>query len=442
MTHLYSVLFSLLVAICSPSAFGQAAVCKYNGKEVDRWGPERAKFNGVVTCIRENRDGNTIEKHTYVNGHHSEESFDSPSRKEIKRYFDGSENSWLHGEQLEYFPRTTKLKSRKHYDKSNQLGLQEMFYESGKIKQKEFWVKDRPDGGARQTASIGYREGGGIQFIRCSDARETTLDPKLCGFDGKSKVDLVDDDGKASIHFVFEKGVKIESDSPTNSRSNNGSALQRGTLPSAEAARLKREKTSSGEKLTWSYEDGKIKRISFLDEKGFTTGEDSEYFPSGKPARKTLFEKKLAVQSECWWENGKPKAKFKRDGDQVTATYTWDTGVVASTGKYAVRKNSYDHDDSLIDMVMSCEARTYSLDPEGHFEAKRRDGTLEWSGDFKDGQPVGWQKQFDKLGKLDSEQLFAPGTQKKPGVLLERKTYQEGVLLKHEKFNSDGSIQE
>ncbi|CAN5409956.1 hypothetical protein BH10BDE1_BH10BDE1_31010 [soil metagenome] len=43
-----------------------------------------------------------------------------------------------------------------HYVKSREVGLQEKFYQSGKIQQKDLWVQDRADGGVRQEASNSF----------------------------------------------------------------------------------------------------------------------------------------------------------------------------------------------------------------------------------------------------------------------------------------------
>lgn len=445
MTQFFSALMTVSLLATAPSVRAQnPAVCTMDGKEVDRWGPDRAKYDGVITCIRKGSKGNenTVEKHTYKMGHHIEESIDGPSRKEIRRYFDGEATNWLHGEQLEFYPGTTKLKSRGHYVKAREVGLQEKFYQSGNIQQKDLWVQDRADGGVRQAASIGYRENGGIQFIRCSDSRETTIDPKLCGFDAKSTVNLVDEKGDSKTQFVFEKGVKVGSEVVAENSRRWAPAIQRGTIQAADAARLKREKNGDGEKLTWTFADGKIKRTSFLDGKGFYTDDDSEFFASGKPARKTRFNKSKAIRSDCWWENGKPKAKFERDGDKVTATFTWDNGTIKYAGNFTVPNQNFSADDAVTDLMVACEEHLYQLERQGHFIEKRRDGSLRIVGDYKDGQPVGWLKSYDKAGNLETEESYATGTRERPGMVTARKTYEAGKLVKEEKFNSDGSIQD
>lgn len=424
------------------TAIAQTPTCKLGGKVVDRFGPERKTFDGVMTCVRENQQGKTVEMHTFVKGHRIEESIDGPTRKEIQRFYPEVGRHWRHGEQLEYYPGTNKLKARGRYVKMHKVGLQEQFYESGKIKERTFWVQDRKDGGVTQTSGIGYRENGGIQYIRCSNSKDTTLDPKLCGFEGKNTVSLVTETGEATGRIVFERGVKIETETANFSKSEWAGASQRGTILADADVKLKREKLTNGEKLTWTYGDGKIKRVSLIDEKGDLTGRDEEFFPSGKPARVTVFENSKAKRSECWWENGKPKTKFERSSEKIIATFTWDTGVVQSSGSYRFPKTSINDEAWLNELVISCEDRVAGLEREGPFEYKRRDGTLEMSGEYKNGQPVGWFKNFDKSGVIETEEQFSEGTSQKPSRRISRKTYRDGNLTKEEKFNSDGSIQD
>ncbi|CAN5409916.1 hypothetical protein BH10BDE1_BH10BDE1_31000 [soil metagenome] len=142
-------------------------------------------------------------------------------------------------------------------------------------------------------------------------------------------MNLVGEKGDSKTQFVFEKGVKVESEVAAENSRRWAPAIQRGTIQTADAARLKREKNGDVEKLTWTFADGKIKRTSFLDEKGFYTDDDSEFFASGKPARKTRFSKSKASRSECWWETG----TCERPG-MVTARKTYEAGKIVKEEKF------------------------------------------------------------------------------------------------------------
>lgn len=432
----------LALVLASGSSAFAAGECKYKGKVVDLYSREKDSFDGVVECERELSEGRQqIEKHTFVKGREIEESIDGPNRKEINRFYEGSPNGWRHGEQLEYYPGTSKLKSRERYVKMHQVGLQEKFYESGKIREKKFYVQEAPDRGGSQVSSIGYLENGDLQYITCAKERANTIDPKICGFEGKSELKLKGSEGEERSRIVFLKGERVEYEEPaTRSR---GSSVHRGTIQSENLGTLKREKKSDGEKHTLTYQSGQIKRVSFYDSKSYMTGEDTEYFESGKIARKTVFDKGEIEKSECWWENGKPKTKIERDGKTVRATFTWDTGVVHSSGKYTIPDDYYRNaNQRLSDMAIQCPMDADEFSPEGKFEVKRRDGTNEFITEYKAGQPVGWSQIFDEKGALRSEELRSSGTARSPGSVIGRKTYQDGKLLKEEKFNSDGSIQE
>lgn len=421
-------LLTILVAASTSltSAFAHARntahSCQLGGQEVEFYGPDKKTYDGVMTCVRKMYDGTEQnEKHTFRKGKRIEESIESRTRKFIHRFSEASENEWRHGEQLDYFPGTNRVKSRENYRNMHKIGLQESFYESGKIKERSFYEQENPNRGSSQTASIGYLENGNIQFIRCSKSRATTIDPKLCGFGAKSTVTLTDASGAIRHRFIFEDGEKVESEGDARDQS----------------GKLKREKNGSGEKLTWTFPSGKTKRVSLINQKGDFHGEDLTYFESGKISRKTFFENSKGLRSECWWENGKPKAKIEREGELVRATLTWDTGAIETSGTYSVTPDRYGTRDSINDFMLNCQ-REYGLMKQGPFEAKRRDGTLEWSGHFKNGQVTGWIKRFDKTGALESEERFEEVEKK--NLLRERKTYESGKLVKEEKFNSDGSI--
>ncbi len=337
----------VLALAWSSSALASSNECKYNGKVVDIYGREKDDFNGVVECVRQLSDGKQVEKHTFVKGREVEVFIDGPNRKEISRYFDGNTNGWRHGEQLEYYPGTSKIKSRERYVKMHQVGLQEKFYENGKIQEKKFYFQETPEQGGSQVASIGYLENGAIQYISCSKVRSQTIDPKACGFDGRNEIKFKNPDGTERSRIVFEKGERIEYEDRARRQFNRDSIFQRGTIQKDELGTLKREKKGDGEKHTLTYKGGQVKRVNFYDSKSSITGEDTEYFESGKLARKTVFNKGEVEKSECWWENGKPKSKVERDGKSVRATFTWDTGVVRSSGRYTFPDDYYGGSETL-----------------------------------------------------------------------------------------------
>lgn len=410
-----------------------AADCLYQGKKVDIYSSEdRKNLDGKVVC----------DKTTYIykKGHKIEEIIETPQQKHHFRFFDGNDKEWRHGEQTEFYPGTQQVQRRERLEKMHKVGLQESFYKSGKIQTKSFYVQENPQRSGSEASSIGYHENGEIQFLRCAKVKAHTLDPKLCGYEGPSTVKRTDGAGNVKATITYLNGQIMEEEKDAPQMSAWAPVVQSGTNPKPAAVKTKKENHGTQQKLTTLYANGKTKRETWVDENGRITGVDSEFFESGKLVRKTNFENGKATSSECFWENGKPRAKIQTQGEAFQVEFTWDSGVVEVATKLSLDPSTAQYNNPELELMLLCSGIPYGFYKEGPSEVKRRDGSLVESGKYKAGRPLGWLKLYSEKGELMKELLYSEKTNERDSFVQAARFYENGKLSKEEKYNSDGSI--
>lgn len=418
--------------------------CTFQGKEFDIYKAEnRDAFNGVVKC-KNDFSGEVIEEEqTYKNGRVIEEKFDGPNRKEVKHFYPDSPNQWQHGEQIEYFPKTNKIRRKEFYQKMHKVGLQESFHENGKVDERKFYVHEKEDRGSDETASIGYLENGQIRYIRCAKEKKNTIDPKLCGFEGVSKFSTYTEDGSVSRTLTYKNGELLEEEIPGPRFSARNNDFMLGMQKDMKPFLVRITHDGEFKRYVYLNEKGKPQREFAFDDKGKATGDDKEYFASEKLARKTVFEKGEVVSSECWWENGKPRGKYKKTKDGVDTTMTWGNGTVQFSGQFVERRegyySSYDR-DKLLSIALQCSRVDYAFLRQGPFTEFNEAGKKIYEGTFEKGQETGWHKIYDGNGAIAEELLY--DTSKKPAFVAQKKSYKDGKLVSDQKLNSDGSPKE
>lgn len=434
--HMKKIFF--LITLISLSAWAERK-CTFEGKEFDIYkAANRDTFSGVVKCKSEFSKETIEEEQTYKNGRVLEEKFDGPNRKETLHYSPDSPNQWRHGEQIEYYPKTNKIRHKENYNKMHKIGLQEKFYEGGQIEEREFYVQEKEGKAPTRAAAVGYLDNGDIQYLQCSKDKKSTIEPKACGFEGLSKIALRSKKGETQKTVSYLNGNIQEEEMPFESFSARGSFLFNGTFKDSKAKLIKITHTGEAKKYLFLYENGKTKREFSTGERGQIEGKDIEYFQNGNKARKTEFVKGEAQNGECWWENGKPRARYEKEADGLRATLIWDTGVENYKGSF-VLNNRYDQTaEEFVQTMLGCREPGYSFERQGPFIELNKEGLKISEGAFEKGEPKGWHKIYDKKGELAEEKFYE--VSQKPHYVSEKKIYENGKLTKHEKFNSDGSI--
>jgi antitoxin component YwqK of YwqJK toxin-antitoxin module len=465
-TKKQTVLFSftwilmLFAATCSwTSAHAQAIECKHKGEIVDLDDSDvKAFIEGEVTCVRTFSDGaKSTERKVLSKGKVLEEETIRKDRHELRRYKIVNGNGLRHGEQLEFYPGTKVLKERERTVDGNKVGLQETFFENGKIKSKEFYAKiDDSRGAPGQVASIRYTADGKVASLRCSQSVETTIDPALCGYSGAKEVELYRDDGALRSKVKMANGKILESEEDAAPTSRWASVLTRGAVDEPKAAKRKRENRANGSStFTDLYQNGKIKRRMEVDEKGMLAGTDEEWYESGQKARSTTYGREksnvgsrangeLTVeQSVCWWQNGKPKIEVKKakSNSLFEINTYWDNGTLATKGSIKTRTDcTYCMEVSAVEFLVECEpGYGYGFKREGtHFEWDR-DGQPLSEVNYRDGELQGIHKVYLRPIGAPASYLLEERTYEK-GKLAKMIRYENGKVLKTEEYFPDGSI--
>ncbi len=450
--------FPIVVLACtwtSASASAQAneVLCKHKGEVVDLNDSDvKAFIEGEVTCVRTFSDGKQAkERLIMAKGKVLEEEIIRSDRHELHRYKIINGNGLRHGEQLEYYPGTNKLKAREQNVDGHKLGLQERFFENGKIKEKEFYAKKEGSNGAPgQVASVRFTPDGKIGHLRCSENAETTIDPILCGFSGAKDVDLYRDDGKLRSKVKLANGKVLESEEDAQPISRWASVLQRGAVDEPKADKRKKENQSNGTSVfTDFYSNGKVKRRMELDSRGNLTGIDEEWFESGQKARSTTYGKGQSnndltvLQSQCWWQNGKPKIEVRKAKPSSVfeiKTY-WDNGTLATQGSVKTRTDcAYCWEIDAVEYLVQCEARHgYGFKSEGTYFEWDRDGQPSREVSYSDGDLHGIDKIYLRpigapVSYLSEERTF------EKGKMAKKVKYENGKAVKTEEYFPDGSI--
>lgn len=433
----------VLIVLLSVSAWAERK-CTFQGKEFDIYrAPNRDTFSGVVKCKNEFSSETIEEEQTYKNGRLIEEKFDGKNRKDIHRYYPDSPNQWRHGEQIDYYPKTNKIRRKENYQKMHQVGMQESFYESGKIEERKFYIHENENRGSEEAASIGYLENGSVRYIRCAKEKKNTIDPKLCGFEGLSRFSTYLDDGAIGRTLTYKNGELLEEEIPGARFSARNNDFMIGLQKDLKPATVRITYNGKSKKYIYLSEKNKPLREFTFDDHGKVSGEDKEFFPNEKLARKTDFEKGEVTASECWWENGKPRGKYKKTKDGIEATMTWGNGTVQYSAQFIEKPDEYYSSyktDKLLDIALQCARPDYSFSRQGNFTEFNEAGKKIYEGAFEKGEETGWHKSYDENGTLVEELLY--DTSKKPAFVSQKKTYKDGKLVSDKKLNSDGSPRE
>lgn len=456
---LYLSLIAIGSALPWTSAYAQNNVCKYKGDIVDLDDSDvKAFIEGEVTCVRTFSDGQkSTERKVMSKGKILEEELIQKDRHELRRYKIVNGNGLRHGEQLEYFPGTGKVKERERTVDGNKVGLQETYFENGKVKGKDFYAStDGSNGAPGQVASIRYTLDGKIAYLKCSDKRETTIDPDLCGFSGPKQIELYRDDGKLRSKVKMEKGKLVESEEDAAPTSRWASVLSRGAVDEPKAVKRKREnKPSGGSVFTDFYQNGKVKRRMEIDERGMLVGLDEEWYESGQKARSTTYGRQksdskirtdadLTVdQSSCWWQNGKPKIeviKVKSNSLFEIKTY-WDNGKIATQGSMKTRTDcAYCMGISAVENLVECEpGYGYGFKREGSHFGWDRDGQPFSEVTYVDDVLHGIQKAYHRPEGAPQSYLIEERFYDK-GKVAKSIKYENGKAVKTEEYFPDGSL--
>lgn len=440
------------------SAHAKSLVCKYKGDEVDLDDADvKAFIEGEVTCVRTYSDGQTAtERKVLSKGKVLEEEVIGKNRHELRRYKIINGNNLRHGEQLEYYPGTKAVKIRERNVDGHKVGLQESFFENGKIKEKAFYAKVEGSSGApSEVANIRFTPSGKIAYLRCSENKETTIDPTLCGFMGPKDNEYYYDNEKLRAKVRLQNGKVLESEEEAATNSRWASVLQTGTVDEPSAVKRKKENKPDGSSIfTDLYENGKVKRRMEIDSRGNLTGKDEEWYESGQMARSTTYGRTKAnspmnkdgdltvEQSSCWWQNGKPKIEVSRN--KVTSTFEikayWDNGTLQSKGTVRSRTGcGYCMGLPAVEFLIQCESGYgYGFKNEGvHYEWDQ-DGQPSSEVTYSDGQRHGIEKIFARPKGAPTSYLAEERTYAK-GKVSKLIRYEDGKPVSTEEYFPDGS---
>ena len=419
--------------------------CVHNGKKVDFEDKDVTVFiEGEVRCRRMIVGQNVTERFVMSRGRVLEEEFKSPERHTLKRYKVINRQTRQHGEQLEFAPGTQTVIERENYIDGRQLGRSERFYKSGKLREIRIFVRDGddPDAGVRDAASAGYLEDGALTFLRCSKNRDENFDPKLCGFNGPSRLEFKSEGGQLVRRATYVKGEAIESETAARPHSAWASLLNTGVVREPKAATQKTEALPNGHRqITEQYANGQVKRRMEVDDRGELFGKDEEFYESGQKARETQYaqlRKSVVIKdSSCWWQNGQRKSNLVANlkTEELQQRLWWDNGKEAFNGRFALEKRSGFGREISLESLIQCEGQPWGAKPVGKHTSFRRDGSKETEVHFSsEGQREGFQRRFDEKGTLEFEMIY------KADKLLRQKTWKDGVLQSDEEYFEDGSI--
>lgn len=415
--------------------------CLYKNKEIDIYSSNSTMgINGEVVCQRVNESGKEILE--YKNGRKISKRVNDKYNNYSEKYeYDANGNDHLHGEKIEYFINSSKIKIKKNYDMGFESGLQSEFYESGKPKELQLYIKTEKDKRPEQTSAIGYHENGDYQYVRCSKIEKENIDSKLCGFPNPHEIKLTNKEGKVKSTIVFNKGEKTATANAINP-SKYGSILKNGFITSPKAVERKTDSQNDGrQKITELYEGGKTKRIFFTDKQGRFLDQDVEYFMSGQVARTTQFQLQKensiefldVMKSECFWENGQKRFEIQKENKHYKLNVYYDNGKLRKSGKYLYEESYYPSEYDL-DELIGCSGLTfYSLKPTGLIQTFYENGNKEIESNYVNGKLHGKTTTYDENGKIKTIESF------ENNILTALQKYQNDKVILNEQYNSDGS---
>jgi antitoxin component YwqK of YwqJK toxin-antitoxin module len=429
----------LFILFYSASSFAELD-CTYNGKKVSIYSyKDRETFDGTVTC--EGMLGGSLQKeiYQYKKGHKTQEKIKGKLSNHVYNYVFIKDREEKDGEQLEFYESDRK-KREEFYKEGRQFGKQTEYYESGKVKSIVFYSQKSASPDTYDVATINYFENGNLQYLKCSEKKEETIDPKLCGFEGQITVNRLDAQGKVKASMVMLNG-KIQSSeaaaAPVEKYYN--AAKTHGVLTDPPATKTKRDNLVGGNvQFTDLYENGQVKRKYTLNEKGYIFGEDNEFFISGAKVRTTVFNfdpsaplMKVTVSSnQCWWENGKKKHEIEATSSRIKTQDWYDNGQLSSSGNF-LAEGPMDYSSSL-ESYITCDEVEFKRD--GKQLTFSKDGFPRSECNYKNDKIEGACLLYDEYGKIEEDAFY------QNDKLLKKKVYKGGKLVKDEEYYSDGSV--
>jgi len=425
--------------------------CELNGKAFNGYpSADLPGVSGKMQCQRQ-LSGGAVQKTTYLykDGFQVEEKTEGPQDHRVKKYMRGKNNNqWLDGEQMKYDPKSGVLTEKENYKASKKSGLQTYFDKDGRVSKKEFYIVTQKKSGNQvydreeQTADISYNSQGQVTSIHCSENKETTIDPTLCGFNGASQVERRDGDGKIAQKLTFVKGKLSQSEAHEEKQKPNAwgdGIFVTGVLPNAKDHKTVTKVNSDGSKdVTEFYASQAVKRKYKVSSNGQISGQDDEYFENGQMARKSeLANIKVGsnpayyVQSsQCWWQNGKPRKKVSLHDKTYEVTIYYDNGQIDSQGSYQV-STEYEADPS--EVLFTCADDDIDLVRDGKFQSFHKDGTPRMQANYIKGDLDGAEKEYNDKGILLSESVYIEG------VLQKKKLYKDSKVISDKEYFPDGS---
>lgn len=394
-------------------------VCRHKGEVVDLNDRDVKVFiEGEVRCVRTHGTSKTEERLVLSKGKTLERELSAANRHELRRYKIINGNERNHGEQVDYYPGTGKIKRKWKEIDGFPIGLDETFFESGKTKSKSLYFKesDKP-GAALQTSAIEYHENGKLALLRCGTSSANSVDPALCGFSGASDVVLYDSQGGIRSKMKIKNGVTEEKE---ETLSHASSRSQRSQFNTENPAKVQTKLGKNGESLvTEFYKNGQMRWRYALDSKGQRTGSDEEWYQDGKKARVTQFATKaevsspMAVKTTCWWQNGQLMSESEllsaKDFSVKVKAY-WDNGKPQSDGTYKINPTYGDFASAL--MLEDCRGR-FGLTPMSPIKTYSEGGVIQAESTYQDGR-VTKRIFYKEDGTQDRVEEYFPDGSKKP----------------------------
>ncbi|MET3120049.1 antitoxin component YwqK of YwqJK toxin-antitoxin module [Undibacterium sp. GrIS 1.8] len=410
---------------------------------------DRQKSDGTVSCVRDWGNEKQKERFVFSKGHKLEEEIDGPRQHVLRHFAQVNGYDTKSGEQITYFPGTSKIRIKENVKSNQNSGMKEEYSADGSIFQRTLYGDGTTGKLGYEVSSIGYLPGGQIRFARCSDKKETSIDAKLCGFNGPSDIVYYDIHGQVYKKVRLVQGKETNIEEAVKATSEWDSVLKVGSITVPKAAKRQKQINSDGSAtITDLYADGKIKRVMHVDSKGALVGTDEEWFNSGGKARSTAYGvggssgKDLIVQqSSCWWENGSPRAVIQKKNDIYSMQYYWDNEKLQFTGNVSLQNDEMVWGSNNVESLMSCEPSDYGFKREGPQKFYSRNGGIEAEAFFAKGLRQGHEKVYEPKGMPGKEVLSIERDYEDDHVT-HAKYYKEGKLDKEERYFSDGSVKE
>jgi antitoxin component YwqK of YwqJK toxin-antitoxin module len=409
-------------------------------------------FTGMVTCKENPGNPKLTILSRYLKGILVEEVMDSPERKETRRYSPNSAQRMLHGKQHDFFPGSDRIWREENFENGIKSGIQIEYYKNGQVKEKLFFALIKGENYSSEVAFIKYSESGALQFIKCSKHESQTLDPKSCGFKGKSSLEISDEGTHAKRKLVFQNGSLISSTEDLSFEyylqrigERRKDVFFQDIKGFAQPSKVLISTIASRKKLQFYFKDGTLARELDQLENEVADGVDVTFSEDKKKLREVFFKEGVPQYAISWWLNGNKKYEFKYSNDLIEYKDFWDNGNEKSSGIWSLalwidKKYLKDHLTSIFldkDGIYLGEGRSCVAE-NGVSKEWSRDGHKEFEGTFKDGVSIGWHRFYNgENGQIKFEEFYKEN--EKSSFISERKNYKNGQLISHIHYNSDGS---